>query len=152
MFICHCWCHQADTMGLSQHSSPWCKVYQTLTLLWRGWHPDYWPYWHLILFLCRPQALGQKSSISVDALYSELKLKGISTKWCKLGYVLKINQLEEIRKINKNDPDKCLYAVCKELVGIKGGIGKLCKALESDMRFAESLKCRYGSVIALKGE
>ena len=103
---------------------------------------------------------GQKScSVSVDTLY--LELKGISTKWHKLGGVLKIGQLEEIRKINGNDPDKCLYALLKELVGIKGGspYKKLCKALESDIvserALAESLKSRYGSArirITLKGE
>ena len=74
---------------------------------------------------------------------------------------MKINQLEEIRKVNGNDPDKCLYALLKELVGIKGGspYKKLCKALESDIigerALAEGLKSRYGSShirITLKGE
>ena len=45
----------------------------------------------------------KSSSVSVDTLYSELK--GISIKWHKLGSVLKIGQLEEIRVSNRNDPD-----------------------------------------------
>ena len=103
---------------------------------------------------------GQKSSssVSVDTLYSELK--SISTKWHKLGGVLKIDQLEEIRTMNKNDPDRCMYALLKDLVGIKGGspYKKLCKALESDIinekALAEGLKSKYGSTnirITLKG-
>lgn len=100
----------------------------------------------------------KSSSVSVDTLYSELK--GISTKWHKLGSVLKIGQLDEIRTINRNYPDSCLYALLKELVGIKGGspYKKLCKALESDIigekALVERLKSRYGSThirITLKG-
>ena len=112
---------------------------------------------------CKPSGstgTGQKSSssVSVDMLYSELK--SISTKWHKLGGVLKIGQLEEIRATNKNDPDRCMYALLKELVGIKGGspYKKLCKALESDIisekALAEGLKRKYGSSnirITLKG-
>ena len=112
---------------------------------------------------CKPSGstgTGQKSSssVSVDALYSELK--SISIKWHKLGGVLKIGQLEEIRTTNRNDPDRCMYALLKELVGIKGGspYKKLCKALESDIisekALAEGLKSKYGSSnirITLKG-
>lgn len=56
---------------------------------------------------------------------------------------------------------KCLYALLKELVGIKGEslYKKPCKALEldkiSEKALVESLKSRYGSEcirIALKGE
>ena len=95
----------------------------------------------------------------MDKLYSELR--GISIKWHKLGGVLKIGQLEEIRKLNGNDPDRCLYALLKELVGIKGGspYKKLCKALESDIisekSLVENLKSKYGSThirMTLKGE
>ena len=73
---------------------------------------------------------------------------------------MKIGQLEEIRTTNKNDPDRCMYALLKELVGIKGGspYKKLCKALESDIisekALAEGLKSKYGSTnirITLKG-
>ena len=100
----------------------------------------------------------KSSSISIDTLYSELK--GISTKWHKLGGVLKIGQLEEIRAVNGNNPERCLYALLKELVGIKGGslYKKLCKALESDIisekSLMERLRSTYGSAnvrITLKG-
>jgi hypothetical protein len=59
--------------------------------------------------------------------------------------------------MNRNDPDRCMYALLKELVGIKGGspYKKLCKALESDIvTLTEGLKCKYGSThirITLKG-
>ena len=97
----------------------------------------------------------------MDTLYSELK--GICAKWHKLGAVLKINydHLEEIRKSNGNNSERCLYALLKELVGIKGGCPykKLCKALESDIvserALVESLKSKYGASnvrITLKGE
>jgi hypothetical protein len=112
---------------------------------------------------CKPSGntgTGQKSSsISVDALHSDLK--SISMKWHKLGGVLKISQLEDIRTMNRNDPERCMYALLKELVGIKGGspYKKLCKALESDIvsekALAEGLKSKYGSKnirITLKGE
>ena len=101
----------------------------------------------------------KSSSVSVYTLYSELK--GISVKWHKLGSILKIGQLEEIRVGNRNDPDRCLYALLKELVGIKGRspYKKLCKALESDIisekALSEGLKSKYGNThirITLKGE
>ena len=100
----------------------------------------------------------KSSSVSIESLYSELK--GISSKWHKLGSVLKIGQLEEIRALNGNIPEKCLYALLKELVGIKGGspYKKLCKALESDIvgekSLVERLRSTYGSAnvrITLKG-
>ena len=101
----------------------------------------------------------KSSSISVDVLHSELK--GISTKWHKLGGVLKIGQLEEVRASNGSNPERCLYALLKELVGIKGRspYKKFCKALESDIisekSLVERLRSKYGLAnvrITLKGE
>ncbi len=101
----------------------------------------------------------KSSSVSIDTLYSELK--GISAKWHKLGGLLKIGQLEKIRALNGNNPERCLYALLKEFVGMKGGspYKKLCKALESDIisekSLVERLRSTYGSAnvrITLKGE
>ena len=91
----------------------------------------------------------------------ETELKGVATKWRKLGRGLGQNDatLEEISATNGNNPEKCLSAVLTK----QNKTGKfsswswkaLCKALSKDTMgekpLADSLLKKYGSNVKIVG-
>lgn len=105
----------------------------------------------------------QQKSVNISLEVLQAELKDISAKWYKLGSQLKIDfvQLEHIRKMNSNNPEKCLYSVLEEFMVGKTSAPwkKLCKALKSDIigesSLSEHLKRKYGAAnvnIQQKGE
>ena len=107
----------------------------------------------------------KKASQEVQVLMKledlETELKGVATKWRKLGRGLGQNDatLEEISATNGNNPEKCLLAVLTK----QNKTGKfsswswkaLCKALSKDTMgekpLADSLLKKYGSNVKIVG-